>query len=208
MPPRPNPHAHFDMRAQISRRGEHPDLVEDADDRSHLLTAEQRAQREFDQRYANDEAFRERYLRSVGERQTRLPGDIHSEVAGRGYGYGGTPSQGLTEYQDRVRQLARQSHTILESQVASMSGAEFDHYFDEKGVVRPGYRLVLDKALALSDIADRQNRVEYQQAGYLKPIADRALRDADEQASNRAGGFVVDRRGDGVLAPYTPDEAS
>lgn len=196
----------FQLKATVSDRGKHPDLRDDDqdDDKQHLLTAQQRADREYDQRYIDDSAFRKSEEEKLRPTQERLPHDIRHHVDGRTFA--GTPSEGRRNYYNAIRAAARQSNTVLESQIEAMSSSEYDHYFDERGVIRPGYRLVYDRAQGISDIADLAHRTHYASAGYLQPLAQSALDEAERQAANRGGSYVIDRRADAPMQPYEDTE--
>jgi hypothetical protein len=182
-----NPHVHVRAGAHMTTKGEHPDLLDEQAQQPSNLSAQQRAEREFDRAYSSDALFRARVDASVRARQQRMPDDIAAHIGGRGYGYGGTPSSGLREYLDAARAFARQSNTILESDVPRMSVEEYDRYFESGGQIRAGYRLVLDKARPLSDMADLSHEHHY--TGW----AGDALESAEEQGRSRAN-YVVDRR--------------
>jgi hypothetical protein len=137
------------LRAGLSSRGEHPDLKDSkVIDRG---TAEDRAQDEFNERYA-DAGWRDRFMQSVAQRQGRLPADIQAQVAGITWP-GDSPHAQVSNYETAKHIAAARSSTIYESQIASMSPDQYDVYFDERGRIRPGYRLVYDRATPLSDLA-------------------------------------------------------
>lgn len=195
----------FQLKATRSDRFDHPDLREDAEpDQRHLMTPQQRADRAYDERYYHDEEFRRAEMERLRPAQERLPADMQRELSGRFFA--GTPSEGLRAYENTRRALARQSNTILESQVARMSDAEYDRYFDGRGQIREGYRFVYDRGQGITEIADIANRQAYLSAGYLGPMTKSALHDAETQANNRGGSFVVDRRAD-VTRPYEDPDA-
>ena len=171
------PHGHIQFRGgENLERSTHPDLRDDdaagASLPSGPMTSQQRRDREYDRRYAEDESFRVAEAERLRPSQERLPWDIQRELNGRILP--GTPSEGRRNYDVAKRTLARLSSTVLESDIASMSIGEYDRYFDAAGLIRPGYRLVYDVAQTVAEPDP--------------------LRGAER--------YVVDRRGDVPTRPY------
>jgi hypothetical protein len=159
MPRNPNHGSGIYPRADMTSKGEHPDLQDDA-----LLSAQQRADRDWDQRYASDATFKANLERELGEKMRRWPRDIVGHLEGRTFA--GTPSEGYRTFLEARRELARGSNTVFESDLNNLSPADYSRYIGDDGRPRQGYRLVLDKAEALSDktplssfVIDRRHEV-------------------------------------------------
>jgi len=127
-------------------RGEHPDLDPESGDvrwQSYLYTDPN--ERRFMQMWADD-AERASFMARVAARQSEEDLVVQNFVQGRAYGAEGESAyRGYQRYQEMLK-YARDTaasfqggHTILHGDdVASMSTAEYDKYFDEKGQPRDG----------------------------------------------------------------------
>ena len=155
-------------------RGEHPDLDPESGDvrwQSYLYTDPN--ERRFMQMWADD-AERASFMARVAARQSEEDLVVQNFVQGRAYGAEGESAyRGYQRYQEMLKYARDQAatfqggHTILHGDdVANMSEAEYDKYFDERGVPREGviYRAT-SRDVPIDDGMDQTARSELRTRG-------------------------------------------
>ena len=115
-----------------SSRGEHPDLTDDGDIRWEAYLPR------FDRQYAENP---EQVTANIAREQRQLPREIQELVSGRSYG--SSPTEGLRAYREDVawgKQWYAEQHGktrfVMDSDVPTMSDAEYDAAFDANGQPR------------------------------------------------------------------------